>query len=46
MVVVCSSYCEESVDIKFLIVVAIAMKLLKIKDNYVSDPETLLEQNL
>ena len=29
----CSSYCRESVDIKFLIVVAIAMKLLKIKGN-------------
>ena len=30
MVVMCSSYCRESLDIKFLIVVAIAMKLLKI----------------
>ena len=46
MVVTCSSYCGESVDIKFLIVVAIAMKLLKIKDNQVSDPETYLEQDL
>ena len=30
MVVMCSSYCGESVDIKFLIEVAVAMKLLKI----------------
>ena len=33
MVVLCSSYYGESVDIKFLIVVAVAMKLLKIKVN-------------
>ena len=33
MVVMCYSYYGESVDIEFLIVVAIAMKLLKIKDN-------------
>ena len=33
MVVMCSSYCGESVDIKFLIVGAVAMKLLKIKGN-------------
>ena len=31
MVVLCSSYYGESVDIKFLIVVAVAMKLLKLK---------------
>ena len=30
----CSSYYGESVDIKFLIVVAVAMKLLKIKVNW------------
>ena len=30
MVVMCSSNCGESVDIKFLIVVAVATKLLKI----------------
>ena len=42
----CSSYYGESVDITFLTVVAIATKLLKIKVNYVSDPETYLEQDL
>ena len=31
MVAMCYSYCGESVDMKFLIVVAIATKLLKIK---------------
>ena len=31
MVAMCSSYCRESVDMKFLIVVAVATKLLKIK---------------
>ena len=46
MVVLCSSYYGESVDIKFLTVVAIAMKLLKIKVNQVGDPETYLEQVL
>ena len=46
MVVLCSSYYGESMDITFLIVVAVAMKLLKIKDNYVSDRETYLEQDL
>ena len=46
MVVMCFLYCGESVDIKFLIVVAIVMKLLKIKDNQVGDPETYLEQDL
>ena len=46
MVVMCSLHCGESVDIKFLTVVAVAMKLLKIKDNYISDPETYLEQDL
>ena len=30
---------------KFLIVVAVATKLLKIKGNWVSDPETYLEQD-
>ena len=30
MVAMCTSYCGESVDMKFLIVVAIAMKLLKV----------------
>ena len=29
----CSLYCGESVDMKFLIVIAVAMKLLKIKVN-------------
>ena len=33
MVVLSSSYYEESVDIAFLIVVAILMKLLKIQVN-------------
>ena len=33
MVVLCSSYYGEYVDIKFLTVVAIATKLLKIKVN-------------
>ena len=33
MVVYCSSHCEESGDMDFLSVVAIAMKLLKIKGN-------------
>ena len=45
MVVMCSLYCGESVDIEFLIVVAVAMKLLNIKGNQVSDPETYLEQD-
>ena len=46
MVVQCSSYYGESVDIAFLTVVAILMKLLKIKVNSVGDPETYLEQDL
>ena len=46
MVVLCSSYYRESVDIAFLIVVAILTKLLKIKVNWVGDPETYLEQDL
>ena len=46
MVVLCSSYYGESVDITFLIVLAVAMKLLKIKANKVGDPETYLEQDL
>ena len=46
MVVLCSSYYGESVDIAFLIVVAILMKLLKIQVNLVGDPETYLEQDL
>ena len=46
MVVLCSLYYGESVDIAFLIVVAILTKLFKIKVNKVSDPETYLEQDL
>ena len=46
MVVLCSSYYGESMDIAFLIVVSILTKLLKIKVNEVGDPETYLEQDL
>ena len=46
MVVVCSSYYGESMDIAFLIVVSILTKLLMIQVNQVGDPETYLEQDL
>ena len=46
MVVLCFSYYGESVDVTFLIVVCILTKLLAIKVNQVSDPETYLEQFL
>ena len=46
MVVLCFSYYGESVDVAFLIVVCILTKLLAIKVNWVSDPETYLEQFL
>ena len=41
----CSLHCGESGDIDFLSVVAIAMKLLRINGNQVSDLETYLEQD-
>ena len=46
MVVLCFLYYGESVDVAFLIVVCILTKLLAIKVNQVSDPETYLEQFL
>ena len=46
MVVLCFSYYKESVDVSFLLVVCILTKLLMIKVNQVSDPETYLEQGL
>ena len=46
MVVLCFSYYEESVDVAYLIVVCILTRLLAIKVNQVSDPETYLEQVL
>ena len=46
MVVLCFSYYGESVDVAFLTVVCILTKLLVVKVNYVSDPETYLEQFL
>ena len=46
MVVLCFSYYGESVEVAFLIVVCILTKLLAIKVNEVSDPETYLEQFL
>ena len=46
MVVLCFSHYGESIDVTFLIVVCILTKLLAIKVNQVSDPETYLEQFL
>ena len=46
MVVLCFSHYGESADVTFLIVVCILTKLLAIKVNQVSDPETYLEQFL
>ena len=46
MVVLCFSHYRESIDVTFLIVVCILTKLLAIKVNQVSDPETYLEQFL
>ena len=42
MVVLCFSHYGESIDVTFLIVVYILTKLLVIKVNQVSDPETYL----